>query len=79
MRLSKLALLLALIAAVGLPIGCGRDNPRVVLVPHTEPTQLAEDVWAYVYVTEADGKKIKSANRVKLSEGLWVGSADLDD
>jgi len=78
MRPSMLRVLVGLIVVGALLSGCARENPRVVLVPHTEPVQLAEDVRAYVYVETADGKKVKSDRRVTLAEGLWVGSANLD-
>jgi len=53
--------------------GCG--GVRVVTIPTSEPLQLAESIKAYVYVQTADGKRVRSSDRVQLFEGEWV----LDD
>ncbi len=52
------------------PSGCG--GVRVVAIPTTQPRQLAETVYAYVYIETANGQRIKSSNRTPLYEGEWV-------
>jgi hypothetical protein len=49
--------------------GC---STRVVLVPSGEPVRLAEPVRAKVWVIDASGNQIKSANRVTLPEGWYA-------
>lgn len=45
---------------------------RVVYVPSGEPMRLAQPVKARVWVRDADGKTVRSANRVTISEGWYV-------
>ena len=49
--------------------GCG--GPRAVIIPAGEPVQLAEDVYAYVYVQTSAGK-VRSGERTRLPHGWWV-------
>jgi uncharacterized protein YceK len=56
--------------ACSLLSGCG--GVRVVAIPTTQPRQLAETVYAYVYIETANGQRIKSTNRTPLYEGEWV-------
>jgi len=49
--------------------GC---SSRVILVPTGEPVMLAESVKARVFVTGADGKQVKSRNRVIIPAGWYA-------
>ena len=53
-------------------LSTGCNNPRVIVVPATEPRQLAEPLSAYVFVPDKDGQRVRSANRVPLFAGEWV-------
>jgi hypothetical protein len=44
----------------------------VILVPTGEPVMLAESVKAKVFVTGADGKQVKSRNRVTIPAGWYA-------
>ncbi len=57
------------IAFASMSSGC---STRVVLVPSGEPVRLAEPVRAKVWVIDASGNQIKSANRVTLPEGWYA-------
>lgn len=57
------------IAFASMNSGC---STRVVLVPSGEPVRLAEPVRAKVWVIDASGNQIKSANRVTLPEGWYA-------
>jgi len=57
------------IAFASMNSGCAT---RVILVPSGEPVRLAEPVRAKVWVIDASGNQIKSANRVTLPEGWYA-------
>jgi hypothetical protein len=44
----------------------------VVMVPPGQPVRLAESVKAHVWAKDAEGKVIKSRNRVTISEGWYA-------
>ena len=60
---------LASMLALMLP-GC--TPTRVVMVPPGQPVRLAESVKAHVWAKDADGKIIKSRNRVTIPEGWYA-------
>ena len=41
-----------------------------------QPVQIAEDVWAYIYLPLQDGTTVRSNNRVKLEHGGWYFEHD---
>lgn len=45
---------------------------RVIYVPHGEPVRLAEPIKAHVWVKDASGKIVKSANKVAIPEGWYA-------
>jgi hypothetical protein len=45
---------------------------RVIYVPHGEPVRLAEDVKAKVWVVDANGKNVRSNNRITIHEGWYA-------
>lgn len=45
---------------------------RVILVPHGEPVRLAEPVKARVFVLDAEGKSVRSQNRVVIPAGWYA-------
>lgn len=45
---------------------------RVIYVPHGEPVRLAEDVKAKVWTVDADGKTVRSKNRITIHEGWYA-------
>lgn len=45
---------------------------RVILVPHGEPVRIAEPVKARVFVLDAEGKSVKSQNRVIIPAGWYA-------
>jgi len=61
--------LLASLLALMLP-GC--SPTRVVMVPPGQPVRLAENVKAHVWAKDAEGKVVRSRNRVTISEGWYV-------
>lgn len=65
------------LVAILLLAGC--TGPRVIIVPETEPVQLAEDVKAFVFVEGADGQRVRSGNRVVLHSGQWVATVPPED
>ena len=58
------------LASLMLLAGCGTS--RVVYVPSGEPMRLAQPVKARVWVLDANGIKIRSKNKVTISEGWYV-------
>lgn len=50
--------------------GCGRTE--VVYTGNDDDARLAEDVKAHVWIRNADGKLVKSSNKVVLKNGNWV-------
>jgi hypothetical protein len=55
---------------------CYAPGPNVVLIrakegTRAEPIQLAEDVWAHIFVPLKDGTIVRSCNKVKLEAGSW--------
>lgn len=71
------AVSLSLTACSGIFRGAG---PTVILVPALtidhEPYQLAEDVWAYIFVQLEDGSTVRSKKRVKLRAGTWCDEVE---
>lgn len=57
------------VALMSMSAGCAS---RVILVPHGEPVRLAETVKARVFVLDADGKSVKSQNRVTIPAGWYA-------
>lgn len=49
---------------------------RVIYVPSGEPMRLAQPVKARVWVRDADGKTVRSSNRITISEGWYVLSRE---
>lgn len=45
---------------------------RVIYVPHGEPVRLAEDVKAKVWTVDAQGKTVRSQNRITIHEGWYA-------
>jgi hypothetical protein len=45
---------------------------RVIYVPHGEPVRLAQSVKAKVWVVDAEGKTVRSQNRITLPEGWYA-------
>ena len=45
---------------------------RVIYVPHGEPVRLAESVEAKVWVIDANGKSVRSNNRIIIHEGWYA-------
>jgi hypothetical protein len=44
----------------------------VIYVPHGEPVLLAESVKAKVWVIDANGKSVRSNNRIIIHEGWYA-------
>jgi len=59
------------IALISLASSCGCAT-RVVYVPHGEPVRLAESVKAKVWVIDANGKSVRSNNRIIIHEGWYA-------
>lgn len=57
------------VALMSMSAGCAS---RVILVPHGEPVRLAEPVKARVFVLDADGKSVRSENRVTIPAGWYA-------
>ncbi len=74
-RTSQLTLIAILLFVLASSAGCVKQ--RTVLIPAGEPVQLAEPVWAYVYVV-VNGAKERSGNRVLVPEG-WFALPDPGD
>ena len=51
-------------------LGC--TPTRVVMVPPGQSVRLAESVKAKVWAKDAEGKVVKSRNKVTISEGWYV-------
>ena len=71
------------LSLLGFGIGCGIFDsaaPTVILVPALtidhEPYQLAEDVWAYIFVQLEDGSTVRSKKRVKIRAGTWCDEVE---
>ena len=45
---------------------------RVIYVPHVEPVRLAQSVKAKVWVIDANGKSVRSNNRIIIHEGWYA-------
>jgi len=54
--------------------GCSilSQNTRVVLIPETEPLQLAEDVEVFVYIRLPNGDRVKATNPITAKAGWWL-------
>lgn len=57
------------VALMSMSAGCAS---RVILVPHGEPVRIAEPVKARVFVLDAEGKSVKSQNRVTIPAGWYA-------
>ena len=58
-----------LIVCASMSVSCAS---RVIYVPHGEPVRLAEDVEAKVWVVDANGKNVRSNNRIIIHEGWYA-------
>jgi hypothetical protein len=58
-----------LLALMSMSVSCAS---RVIYVPHGEPVRLAQSVKAKVWVVDAEGKTVRSQNRITLSEGWYA-------
>ena len=58
-----------LLALMSMSVSCAS---RVVYVPHGEPVRLAESVKAKVWVVDANGKSVRSNNRIIIHEGWYA-------
>ena len=58
-----------LIVCASMSVSCAS---RVIYVPHGEPVRLAEDVEAKVWVVDANGKMVRSNNRIIIHEGWYA-------
>ena len=58
-----------LLALMSMSVSCAS---RVIYVPHGEPVRLAESVKAKVWVIDANGKSVRSNNRIIIHEGWYA-------
>jgi len=58
-----------LLALMSMSVSCAS---RVIYVPHGEPVRLAESVKAKVWVVDANGKSVRSNNRIIIHEGWYA-------
>jgi hypothetical protein len=58
-----------LIVCASMSVSCAS---RVIYVPHGEPVRLAESVKAKVWVVDANGKNVRSNNRITIHEGWYA-------
>ena len=58
-----------LLALMSMSVSCAS---RVVYVAHGEPVRLAESVKAKVWVIDANGKSVRSNNRIIIHEGWYA-------
>ena len=62
--------LLRIIFALSCLLNLNACATRSIYIKSGAPVQLAEDVYAKVWVPDKDGIKVKTKH--KLSEGFWV-------
>ena len=60
---------ICLLALMSMSVSCAS---RVIYVPHGEPVRLAESVKAKVWVVDANGKSVRSNNRIIIHEGWYA-------
>lgn len=58
-----------LLALMSMSVSCAS---RVIYVPHGEPVRLAQSVKAKVWVIDANGKSVRSNNRIIIHEGWYA-------
>ena len=58
-----------LLALMSVSVSCAS---RVIYVPHGEPVRLAQSVKAKVWVIDANGKSVRSNNRIIIHEGWYA-------
>lgn len=58
-----------LLALMSMSVSCAS---RVIYVPHGEPVRLAQSVKAKVWVVDAEGKTVRSNNRIIIHEGWYA-------
>ena len=58
-----------LLALMSMSVSCAS---RVIYVAHGEPVRLAESVKAKVWVIDANGKSVRSNNRIIIHEGWYA-------
>lgn len=58
-----------LLALMSMSVSCAS---RVIYVPHGEPVRLAESIKAKVWVIDANGKTVRSNNRIIIHEGWYA-------
>ena len=58
-----------LLALMSMSVSCAS---RVIYVPHGEPVRLAESVEARVWTVDANGKTVRSKNRITIHEGWYA-------
>ena len=58
-----------LLALMSMSVSCAS---RVIYVPHGEPVRLAQSVKAKVWVVDANGKSVRSNNRIIIHEGWYA-------
>jgi len=58
-----------LIVCASMSVSCAS---RVIYVPHGEPVRLAQSVKAKVWVVDAEGKTVRSNNRIIIHEGWYA-------
>ncbi len=68
-RNSPISSALFLIVCASMSVSCAS---RVIYVPHGEPVRLAEDVKAKVWTVDAQGKTVRSQNRITIHEGWYA-------
>jgi hypothetical protein len=58
-----------LLALMSMSVSCAS---RVIYVAHGEPVRLAQSVKAKVWVIDANGKSVRSNNRIIIHEGWYA-------
>lgn len=58
-----------LLALMSMSVSCAS---RVIYVPHGEPVRLAESVEVRVWTVDANGKTVRSKNRITIHEGWYA-------